>query len=226
MKKLFISAAAVAILAGSVGLVTPAQAQQRSSQQSSSQKQAPKIGLIDMGHVFKNYEKFKVLREDLKSEIGSVDQKAKSMAREIQNLQKQMKQLNEDSQEYIDRENKLAQMSSEFETLRKVNQRKFLRKESKIYKTIYMEVADAVEKYAQYYNYTLIIRFNRDSISEAEDPKQVIKGMNRNVVYYQPRNDITESVLNYLNKKYESSQGGSSSSQSGNRPAGATQRQR
>jgi hypothetical protein len=64
-----------------------------------------------------------------------------------------------------------------------------------------------VDKYAQHYHYTLIMRFNRDEVGAAEDPPEVIKSMNRQVVYFRQQDDITKPILNVLNQWYQPSAG-------------------
>ena len=78
----------------------------------------------------------------------------------------------------------------------------FLRAEADIYKTVYLEVQDAVTMYAEHYNYTLIMRFNRAKVEDAENPQEIIQSMNRPVVYYNDQDDLTEPILQYLNNQY------------------------
>lgn len=220
MKKILLSAAAVAVLAGFSSFVVTAwgQAQKNQPPASPPQGAAPthKIGLIDMAHIFKNYKKFNTLRDDLKVEIEASDKKAREMAETIKATQEQMKTFKEGSPDFAATEKRLAELTTEFETFRKVQQREFLRKESAIYKTVYLEASDAVEKYAQYYGYTLIIRFNREGLDSADDPQTVIQRMNRQVVYHTPDDDITDKILGYLNREYSQAAGGA--------PAGAPAR--
>ncbi len=203
MKKLMTSATVLAIV-GCFACFT-----ETASAQNNTQSKTPvvhKVGLIDMAHVFKNYEKFTALREELKTEIQQSDAKAKAMAEQIQAVQKEMQDFKQGSPEYLAREKQLAQAASDFEAFRKVAQRDFLRKESRIYHTIYMEVTETVQKYAKIYNYTLIMRFNRESL-DTDDPKKLIQGMNRQVVFHRADDDITLSVLDYLNRNYKSQAG-------------------
>ena len=101
-----------------------------------------------------------------------------------------------------DLEEQLVSRSTELETFRKVKQREFLRKEADIYKTVYLEVQDAVQKYAGYYKYTLIMRFNRDKVGSAENPQEIIQSMNRPVVFHRTQDDLTDPILRYLNDQY------------------------
>jgi Skp family chaperone for outer membrane proteins len=201
VKKIVLSIVLVAFAIGCSFSVSTASAQDNAAGAAASQGPT-RVGLIDMAYVFKNYEKFKTLRDDLKTEIQGSDEQAKVMATRIQNIQKELKTFNEGSSEYLAKETELAKLGTEFETFRKVAQRDFLRKEADIYKTVYMEVSDAVKLYAQHYKYAMILRFNREDIQTSSNPEEVLQSMNRQVVYYSAREDITDAVLKYLNQRY------------------------
>ncbi len=197
MKKYIATTAAVAVLCV-VSIFQPA-----FGQQTAEPALPHKVGVIDMAYLFKNYKKFETLREDLKVEIQKSDQDAKRKAEQIKGLQEQMKQFKEGTPEYLDFEKRLAGSVAEFETFRKVAQRDFLRKESQVYKQVYLEVLDAVKAYAQHYKYTLIVRFNREDLASVDNPQQVLERMNQQVVFFRPSDDVTERVLRYLNSQYE-----------------------
>jgi Skp family chaperone for outer membrane proteins len=162
------------------------------------------IGLIDMAHVFKEYAKFKALSDSLKADVQAVDEEAKGKVLAVQQMQAKLTggTLAEGSQDYTDLESQIVSAATELETFRKVKQREFLRKEADIYKTVYLEVQDAVQMYASHYKYTLIMRFNRDSVESAENPQEIIQSMNRPVVYHQTQDDLTDPILKYLNEQY------------------------
>lgn len=207
MKKCLLSAAAVAILAGLASLSASRDA---FAQNPPAAAPAPhKVGLIDMAHVFKNYRKFEVLREELKSEIEGADREAQAKAAQIKKLQDELKNspYKPGSPEYNNLESRITQLVAEFEMFRKVSQREFLAREAKVYKTIYLEVTDAVALYAKYYKYTLVLRFTRDKIQDAQDPKEILNSMNHQVVFHVPDDDITLSVLKYLNDQYSKGSG-------------------
>jgi len=192
VKKLVVITVAVAMICG-LGLVR-AEAQAESGPH--------KIALIDMAQVFKQYKKFEALRENLKAEIAASETNIKGDVEALKALQKKLQMMTESSPGYAKTEAELASKAAELDARRKVMQRDFLRKESQIYKEVYMEVQNAVKMYAEYYKYTLVLRFNRKALSSEDDARGVINGMNRQVVYHNPSNDITDAVLEYLNKKY------------------------
>lgn len=217
MKKFVVSAAAIAILTGFSSFVVTAWGQAGNS----PSKNVPhKIGLIDMAHIFKEYDKFKELRIELKADISQSDAKARQMAQQLKALQAELKMLVEGTDQHSQVERRLVKGASEFEAFRKVAQRDFLRKESQIYKMIYLEVSKTAKMYAKHYDFTLIMRFTREGLETTAEPRKVIEGMNRQVVFFRPADDITDPVLKYLNQEY----GNSAGTAQGTRPGG-TRRQ-
>ena len=202
MKKLFVC---LAVAAASAGLaLAPITAQEKAPAAS----QTHQVGLIDMAHVFKNYDKFKSMTEEMQADAKAAQDKAQQMVDEMKATQTAMKDLTENSAEYKANEDKIIALQTDLETFRKVQQREFLRKEAEIYKTVYMEVQENVQRYAKHYGYTLIIRFNRQSVDAAENPQEIITSMNRQVVFYREQDDLTDPILDYLNRQYGDSSGG------------------
>ena len=197
MKKFLASTAAVAAIAGLMVIGTA------KAQNAAPAANLPhKVGLIDMAHIFKNYKKFEALREDLKVEIQASEEKAKGSVAQMKALEEQMKQTTPGSPDNVKFEKQLLGLKADFDAYRASMQRDFLRKESQIYKTVYLEVEDAVGLYAKHYKYTLIMRFNREGLDVAAEPNDVLQRMNRQVIYHQESDDITMAVLDYLNDKY------------------------
>ena len=102
-------------------------------------------------------------------------------------------------------EKQITEMAAGAEADRKNLQRKFMREETKVYQTVYRDVLDAVNKYASIYKYTLIVRYSRDEAEPVDDPQKVMQALQRQVVFNRPEDDITDSVLTYLNKQYKPS---------------------
>lgn len=164
-----------------------------------------RIALIDMARVFKNYKKFENLREELKNDLTKSEEKFKAMAEQIRKEQAELKLLKEGTDEYAQKEKVVLQHTTQAETYRKSQQRDLIRREAQIYKTIYLEVADAVQKYASHFSFTLVLRFTSEDVETTENPEEVMRGLNRQVVYFQPKDDITNAIVRYLNSNYQRS---------------------
>lgn len=220
MKKLFVCFAIAAATAGFA--MASAFAQEKAAAAAAGTHQ---VGLIDMAHVFKNYDKFKAMTEEMQGAAKKAQADAEAMVEQMKGIQEKMQSLQEGSADYAKNEEEILGLQTKLETFRKVQQREFLRKEAEIYKTVYMEVQEAVQKYAKYYEYTLIIRFNRQSVDAAENPQEIITSMNRQVVYYRDQDDLTDPILTFLNGEYgKASAGGAAPAKAARGPAPAATR--
>jgi len=198
VKKLILSATAVMFMIG-LGLALGNAWGQAPARSGATEAIPHKVGLIDMALLFSRYKKFENLRQDLKVEIESADASLKAQLEKIKTLQAEMKDLAPNSTKFVASEKKITELAAGAEAERKNLQRRFMREETKIYQTVYREVLDAVEKYASIYKYTLIIRYSRED-AESDDPQKVMQALQRQVVFSREEDDITESVLRYLNK--------------------------
>ena len=59
-----------------------------------------------------------------------------------------------------------------------------------------------MERYAQHFKFTLVLRFSADELNGQENPEDVMRGLNRQVVYYRPSEDITSAICTFLNNRY------------------------
>ena len=221
MKKLFVCFAVAAASAGFA--MAPLSAQEKAAPAAAAATH--QVGLIDMAHVFKNYDKFKGMTEEMQEAAKQAQADATAMVEQMKTIQTTMQGLTEGSPDYIKNETAILTLQTKLESFRKVQQREFLRKEAEIYKTVYMEVQEAVQKYAKYYKYTLVLRFNRQSVDAAENPQEIITSMNRQVVHYREQDDLTDPILNFLNDEYKKSTGGAAApAREAGRPAPAVKR--
>lgn len=166
-----------------------------------------KVGLIDMAHVFQEYDKFKVLRDDLQAEITKSDAEAKQMVERMKIMQEELKKYTGGSPQYEQAEKALLSAKGDLDAFLASTKRRLARRESEMFKEIYGDVSKAVTLYAEYAKYTLVMRFNRKGIDDASSPAEAVNTMNKTVIYHQNSNDITNTVLQYLNGEYKKSPG-------------------
>lgn len=214
MKKIILSTSVVACMIGLGLALTNAWGQ--GAAKTTTESIPHKVGLIDMAFLFSKYSKFEALRADLKAEIETADGSLKVRLEKIKGLQLEMKDLVPNSPDFVAREKQITEMAAAAEAERKNLQRRFMREETKVYQTVYREVLDAVNKYASIYKYTLIIRYSREEAEAGDDPQKVMQALQRQVVYNRPEDDITDSVLTFLNRQYGT---GAKPAVSGNGPA-------
>jgi outer membrane protein len=221
VKKLIVSLSAVAALLAVLLAATETKGQGGTAPARASRPH--QIGLIDMAYVFNNYEKFKVLQQSVQEDLKVAKEKAQKTVEEMRKLNEQLTsgEYKTDSPDYKRIESQMVRMQTELEVFGRMTQSDNLKREAEIYKQIYLEVQDAIKAYADHYGYTLIIRFDRESVAESGDPQQVLQRLTRQVVYHRTEDDLTTVILNHLNKTY-ASQGGRPASTATAPAGGAT----
>lgn len=187
----------VVALACCIGLTAPAMGQT----QPAAAAAPVKIGLVDMARVFKEYNKFEDMRASLKGEMEAALSEAKKIASDAEKVKEELKLLKPGSAEYVKREADLAQLSSDFETKRKLANVQYQRKEAEIFQDIYVDAVGVIKLYAEHFKYSMVMRFNSADLDKS-NPTSVVNGLNKLVIYHRPQDDITEAVIDYLNRKY------------------------
>ncbi len=223
MKKFILSVSALAALLAVLLTAVPTKGDGTTTGNAAAAQRAPhQVGLIDMAYVFNNYTKFKAMQDALRQELQASREKAQKKVEEIKALNAQLTDgtLKKDSPEYKSIEQKIILASTELEAYGKITQRDQLRKEAEVYKQIYLEVQDAINLYAKHWNYTLILRFDREDVVKAEQPQEILQRMTRQVVYFRGQDDLTMPILNHLNKQYSQSNPGAAATA----PAGGATR--
>jgi Skp family chaperone for outer membrane proteins len=218
VKKLIVSVTAIAALAAVLLQAVPTQGQQGGGAAPAARQARPhQVGLIDMAYVFNNYDKFKAMQASMQADLKAAREKAQGAIDEIRQINEQLATgtLATDSAEYKALEQKSIRLQTELEAYGRVTQTENLRKEAEIYKQIYLEVQDAIKVYSKYYGYTLILRFDREQVETASQPQEILNRLTRQVVYHQGEDDLTEVILQQLNKQYQAAATAA-------RPAGAT----
>ena len=189
----------VVALACCIGLTAPAMGQ---TQPAAAAPAGPvKIGLVDMARVFKEYNKFEDMRASLKAEMETALAEAKAIAAKAEKVKEELKLLKAGSADYIKRESDLAQLSSDFETKRKLANVQYQRKEAEIFQDIYVDSVGVIKLYAEHFKFSMVMRFNSAELDKS-NPSSLANGLNKLVIYHRPQDDITDAVIDYLNRKY------------------------
>ena len=191
----------VVALACCIGLTAPAMGQNQPAAAAAPAALPVKIGLVDMARVFKEYNKFSDMRASLQGEMEAALADAKKIAGDAEKVKEELKLLKPGSAEYIKRESDLAQLSSDFETKRKIANLNYQRKEAEIFQNIYVDAVDVIKLYAEHFKFSMVMRFNSADLDKS-NPTSVVNGLNKLVIYHRPQDDITDAVIDYLNRKY------------------------
>lgn len=172
-----------------------------------------KVGLVDMSHVFSNYQKLKDMREQLQAEMEAEAASLKEMEKQLKAIQEELKPgtstIAKGSEQWTEKEREFTELTAKYQAEASNLKREFIRKEVAMYKEAYGEVSHYVNLYANTFKYTLILRYQRgpEGSEAADDPNQVMSRLNQLVVYHQPGDDITDKLVTVLNNEYQKQTG-------------------
>ena len=171
--------------------------------------QPSRVAVIDMAEVFANYDKFEDVRKDLEAQIEASSAKSKQIIGQMQALQKELQSgtFKQDSPEYLQRAADLNKLQTDLKVEQTTLSTKFMKMEAENYKAIYGEVTDAVALFCKHRGYSMVIRYRKDGVEGSQGPQDILQNMNRLVVYSTPEDDITDSIIGYLDRNYSKSSG-------------------
>ena len=220
-----------AVLTGAVLLIvacpTAANAQTTRPSSAGASSMPHKIGLVDVGYIFDNYQKLKDRRAALQAEIeaSANDPEIAGIKQQIESLQAQLEKVTKGSDKAVELEQQLIELNAKGQARLASLKREFMRKEVNMYKEVYDEVARMVEHYATAKHYTLVLRYQRGPVGEeanVKDPRQMMNRVNQLVVYHQSGDDMTDPILEWMNGQYAKAGGQPATSPTGRTAAGST----
>ena len=164
-----------------------------------------KIAVIDMQKAFQEYEKAKTIQIKLTQQTEVFNEYSSQLQQQYQNLRKQYEAARDDSQNIAytgaERENKRRKAQQLYESLMLKEQEINSYKESrttqirdmfaKMREEVLDEIRKAVHNKAVLEGYTIVLDRSGNAMDDV--------GF---VIYYQPNLDITESIIQDLNRGY------------------------
>jgi outer membrane protein len=157
------------------------------------------VGVVDLAKVLKEYQQFQGLREQMRSRVEDKEGQLQKMMNEAKLIRDQQTKLDANSQTYRDNESKLTQKLAEIETFRQQTRRDLITEEATLYHDVYGNVRKAVAWVAEQRGVSLVLRISDDPISPS-NPEEVIKAVNRQVLYSHDSLDLTDDVLQVINR--------------------------
>jgi Skp family chaperone for outer membrane proteins len=165
---------------------------------------APQVGVngiavVDIASIFKNYQKFKAQMDQMKLKVDAAENDIKKDQEACKQEMEQIKNYNAGSPDYKKLEADILKKQGDLNLKVKLQQKDFMEQEGRVYYGISREIDDAVRLLAARYNIVLVLRFTGDEV-DPSDRNDILRGINKSIVYYDKQMDITAMVLGELNR--------------------------
>src|SRR5262249_51007370 len=177
----------------------------------------PTFGTIDMGEVFKGYDKVKVNADEFKAAVLARQKDLMGVMTQMKAESDELGKLRPGSEDYKKREAKITELKAKGEAGRETAEREFALREAEMMATLYKEIQTMVARVAQHRGMTYVLRVSNDPVV-GSDPNSAMRAIERSVVYADQKNDITKDVITYLNYEYKAA-GGMAPKSSSSSPA-------
>lgn len=159
---------------------------------------ATHVAVVDVGYIFKNHARFKSAMDKMKDEVMTAENGLKAERDRINGLMEQLKGFNVGTAEYKRLEAEIAKAQGDFNVNAQLQKKDFMEREARVYKQVYDEVEKAVSQFAKEHRIAAVYRFDGDPVDSA-DRNQILRGITKPIVYYDPGIDITPDILKMLN---------------------------
>jgi Skp family chaperone for outer membrane proteins len=218
-KRVLFAAACVAVLVAWEIAVPPGVAQPAMGQSAFSANAATHgVAVVDISFIFKNHARFRTAMDNMKKEMDAIEVNLKGKRDQIAKIEEERNKFNAGAEQYKQLDDQLTREMANFNVEMTRLRKDFLDREAKEYYKTYLEVVDAVSKYARTRNIGLVIRFNGEPV-DPNRREDVLREINKPVVY-QNQIDITPDVLQELNRDLAQAQRPGAPQQGPGAPAG------
>ena len=158
------------------------------------------VAVVDVGQIFKNHARFKQMMDALKRDVEGEEKVLKGERSAIQERSKELEKYKPSSPDYKRLDEELTRRQSDWNVKASLKKKMLMERETQIYYSVYREINDEVRYFAQRNGISLVLRHNGEPV-DTSNPGSVRSEINKPIVYVQQGVDITEPILNELNRR-------------------------
>lgn len=164
------------------------------------QSAPPVVALLDVSYIFKKHARLKALMDEMKGDVDVAEARVKEQRDAILKLREQLNTFHPGSPDYKALEETVAKRQADLAIKIQQQKREFLIREAKNYYTVYQEIQQEVNYYCQSQGVAVVLRFSREAV-DVDSPDSVLAEINKPVITYDRNLDITDLILNQLNRR-------------------------
>ncbi len=172
---------------------------------SPTQEHGVRIGVVDIQRVLDSYEKSKAVAKELESVFKSKETQLAAQGARIKALTEELAQFNPDSPDYKRVSDELIDLRVRAEAAQKKAQSELTFSNIQYMKSIYKEIQVATGNVAKANKLHYVInQIEPDTMDDLTDPRSILSVMTQPVVYSDHSIDLTDPLIDYLNRWYAS----------------------
>jgi Skp family chaperone for outer membrane proteins len=158
------------------------------------------VAILDLTYIFKNHLRFQQMSDGMRRDVEAAEAALKVDREAYGKMTQQLETYRKGTPEFRAMEEELAKKAAELNLRVSIQKKDFLEQEAKIYYNVYQEICEHVKYYSEQHGIALVMRFNGDPV-DRNDPQEVLKELNKSVLYYNRAIDITPIILEEINRK-------------------------
>ena len=155
--------------------------------------------MIDINRIMENHTRFKSERERMKADFEQVKAKMQQEREAIAKLTENLQEYRKGTREYKELEETVAKRSADLQVQLQLKNNEFQQREAKTYYEVYQEILQATDYFCKQHAIDMVVRYNGTPV-DVEQPNSVLSYISRPVVWNDPGLDITDMILQDLNR--------------------------
>ena len=157
-----------------------------------------RVALVNLNYLFKEHNRFKALMSELEDWAKAEEKQINDERGRIQRRIEEMNGFEKGSPEYKELEREITEDSAKLKVRITQQQEEFLKRQGQIHYSVYQEVYKEIDYYARENGISLVLRFMYEPV-RPDKPNEVLRHINKQVVWYSESQDITGIILQRLN---------------------------
>jgi len=171
------------------------------------QAAAPRVAMLDVSYIFKKHTGFQAQKAQMQAQVDQAKERMKAEEEALAKMIQNLKAMQSGSAEYKELEEHIARRRADAQIQLQLQNKEFMLKEANIYHNVYQEIEADVAYFAQEQGIDAVLRFNGDPV-EKDQPNQILRNVNKQVVWFSQGLDITPVILERLNRRRGPAPGG------------------
>ncbi len=160
------------------------------------------VALLNVSHIFKTHVRFKNMMQGMKAAVEQAEVEVKGEQVRLRKLADQLRVSPKGTPEYKSLEEQITAGETTLAVRVRLQRKEFMQREAKIYHIVYQEIWQEVDYYARTHGIAMVQRFTAEPV-DPNKPEDVIRNLNKPVVWYNPDLDITADILHILSQRVD-----------------------